>query len=190
MERSRVQFQYHANLTLGALRRWLIAQLCDSLLVGALWLAVLSALQVPLPWLWALVAAGLHWLPLFGPLLALPGPAMAMLHTGAPLERWIGLLGGYAAIYIVDGFLLQPLLMRKANRTPVWASLLTPLLLGILFPFWGALLAPPLLAMIYAWRHAPKPQPPHVGEQQFSHDDPGILLPPEEPRRRDHSGRP
>jgi predicted PurR-regulated permease PerM len=34
----------------------------------------------------------------------------------------------------------------------MWASLLTPIVLGILIPFWGVLLAPPLLAVVYAYK--------------------------------------
>ena len=101
---------------------------------SGLWLVALLWLQVPWAPFWALVAGALQFIPHFGPLLALFGPAMAMLFSGAPLERWLGLLGAYAAIAIIDGFLLQPYLMHRQNRVPVWASLLTPILLGIVFP--------------------------------------------------------
>jgi predicted PurR-regulated permease PerM len=171
-------FQYHANLTLGALRRWLIAQCYDSLLVGALWLAALVQLRVPWAPFWALLAGALQFIPHFGPILALLGPAMAMLFTGAPFERWLWLLGAYAAIAVVDGLILQPFLMHRQNRVPFWASLLAPLLLGIVLPFWGVLLAPPLLAVVYAYRVAQKRQPTPQ-EQQFSSHGEGTILPPE-----------
>lgn len=173
--------QYHANLTLTALRRWLIAQFYDSLLVSGLWLAALVCLKVPWAPFWALLAGALQLVPHFGPLLALLGPAMAMLFTGASLERWLWFLGAYAGITVVDGLILQPYLMRRQNRVPFWASLVTPLLLGVVFPFWGVLLAPPLLAIIYAYRGAPKPELPR--QQQFSNQVDGIVLPPE-----DHPG--
>jgi predicted PurR-regulated permease PerM len=35
---------------------------------------------------------------------------------------------------------------------PIWASILVPIVLGIVIPFWGVLLAPPLLAILYAFR--------------------------------------
>jgi predicted PurR-regulated permease PerM len=35
---------------------------------------------------------------------------------------------------------------------PVWASILAPIVLGIVIPFWGVLLAPPLLAVVYAYK--------------------------------------
>jgi hypothetical protein len=68
--------------------------------------------------------------------------------------------------------------MHRQNRVPFWASVLTPLVLGIVFPFWGVLLAAPLLAVIYAYRGAPKRKTP-VREQQFSGQGEGIILPPE-----------
>jgi predicted PurR-regulated permease PerM len=176
------QFQYNADLTLGALRRWLIAQCFDALLVSCLWLVALLWLHVPWAPFWAMAAGGLQFIPHFGPLLALFGPAMSMLFSGATWEQWLGFLGAYAAITIVDGFLVQPFVMHRQNRVPIWASLLTPILLGIVLPFWGVLFAPPLLAVIYAhyyaYREVPKPKP-NAAEQQFSERSEGIVLPPE-----------
>jgi predicted PurR-regulated permease PerM len=181
-----MQFQYHANLTLDALGKWLRAQCYDSLAVGILWLAALLWLKVPWAPFWALLAAALQFIPHFGPVLALLGPAMAMLFAGAPLERWPWLLGAYAVIAVFDGLLLQPYLMHRENRVPFWASLLTPLLLGILVPFWGVLFAPPLLAVIYAHRSAQQSEKPR-GTQEFSTRGEGIVLPPEAgPGRRQH----
>jgi predicted PurR-regulated permease PerM len=173
-----MQFQYHADLTLGALRRWFMAQCYDSLLVAGLWLVALLCLHVPGAIFWAISAGALQWIPHFGPVLSLFGPAMAMLFSGAPLQRWLGLLGAYVAIAALDGLLLQPYLMRRQNRVPIWASLLVPLLLGLILPFWGVFFAPPLLAVIYAYRGAPKPEK-KSGEQKFSGQDQGVVLPPE-----------
>jgi predicted PurR-regulated permease PerM len=58
----------------------------------------------------------------------------------------------YAVIVVVDGLVLQPLLQKRMNRVPIWASLLTPIVLGILIPFWGVLIAAPLLAVFYAYK--------------------------------------
>lgn len=176
-----MQFQYHTDLTLGALRRWFIAQCYDALLVSGMWLAALLWLHVPWAMFWALVAGGLQWIPHFGPVMSLLGPAMALLFGGAGWEQWLGLLGAYAAIAAIDGLLLQPYLMRRQNRVPIWASILVPIGMGIVLPFWGVLLAPPLLAVIYAYRGAPAPRKPKVQEQKFSGQDEGIVLPPERP---------
>jgi predicted PurR-regulated permease PerM len=42
--------------------------------------------------------------------------------------------------------------MRRTAKVPVWASILAPIVLGILWPFWGVLVAAPLLAVVYAFR--------------------------------------
>jgi predicted PurR-regulated permease PerM len=42
--------------------------------------------------------------------------------------------------------------MKRTARVPVWASILAPIVLGIVIPFWGVLLAPPLLAVLYAYK--------------------------------------
>ena len=59
---------------------------------------------------------------------------------------------------VIDQLLLQPLIMKRVTRVPVWASILAPIVLGIVIPFWGILLAPPLLAIVYAFRR-PRPSP-------------------------------
>lgn len=180
-----MQFQYQAQLTLEALRRWFIAQCLDSLLVSALWLAALYWLHVPWFWFWALAAGALQFIPHFGPLLSLLGPALAMLVSGAPWERWIGLLAAYAVIAALDALVLQPMLMHRANRVPFWASVLMPVLLGMVIPFWGVLLAPPLLAVIYAQRTSRAEEETASGtggEQKFTSKDEGVVLPPNKPR--------
>ena len=174
-----MQFQYHASRTFSALRRWFVAQFYDSLIVGLLWLAALLWLHVPWAPFWAMLAAALQFIPHYGPLLALFGTAMAMIFTGAPFQRWLCFLAAYAVIALLDLLVLQPFLMHRTNRVPFWASLLTPILLGIVLPFWGVLLAPPLLAIIYSYRTAPKLDA-SPGQQKFSSRDEGIILSPQD----------
>lgn len=165
-------FRHHLDLTFGALKRWFIAQCYDSVIVGVMWLAALWFLHVPLALLWALLGGALQFVPNFGPVLALAGPAMALLFSGAKWERFLGLLIAYALIAVSDGLFLQPYLMRRHNRVPVWASIVVPLVLGVIIPFWGVLLAPPLLAVIYAHARSRTEQPLRSGE--------AIVLPPEQ----------
>ena len=53
----------------------------------------------------------------------------------------------------LDGLLLQPYLMKRQNRVPIWASIVAPLLLGFFFHIWGVLASGPLLAIVYAFRN-------------------------------------
>jgi predicted PurR-regulated permease PerM len=58
----------------------------------------------------------------------------------------------YAVIVVVDGLILQPYLMKRTAKVPIWASIIVPIVLGVVWPFWGILVAPPLLAVIYAYK--------------------------------------
>ena len=142
----------HLRTTGGALKNWAVAQLQDSLAVGVLWLIGLSILHVPLAPMWAVIAAVLQIVPNFGPILSLLGPVLATTIKWMDWEHPLGVLGLYAVIALLDGLLLQPYIMRRTSKVPIWASVLSPIVLGVLWPFWGVLVAPPLLAVLYAYR--------------------------------------
>ena len=141
----------HLRITGGALHRWIVAQTYDALIVGSLWYIGLSIIHVPWATLWAVLGAVLQFVPNIGPVLALIGPILSGAISGGGM-RLIYVLILYAVIVVVDGLALQPLLQKRANRVPIWASLVTPIVLGILIPFWGVLIAAPLLAVVYAYK--------------------------------------
>jgi len=140
----------HYRATSLALRQWAIAQMLDSLAVGLLWLVGLWIIGVPWAPLWAAAAAVAQIVPHFGTVLGLVGPVLAAAVRWQDWKHPLYVLMLYAVIVVVDGFLLQPYIMRRVARVPMWASILAPLILGFLIPFWGFLLAPPLLAVLYA----------------------------------------
>jgi predicted PurR-regulated permease PerM len=146
----------HLRTAGNALLNWWRAVSIEALCVAGLWLIGLEMLRVPLAPAWALVAGLMAFVPNVGGVIALIGPVLSILFTGKDLERLALLLGLYAIIVVIDQLLLQPVLLRRTTRVPIWASLLVPLVLGIVIPFWGVLLAPPLLAVVYAFRR-PKP---------------------------------
>jgi predicted PurR-regulated permease PerM len=135
-----------------ALVNWWRAVSIEALCVAVLWLIGLEILRVPLAPAWALVAGLMAFVPNVGGVIALIGPTLCILFQGKDLERLAFLLGIYAIIVVVDQLVLQPGLMKKTTRVPIWASILVPIVLGIVIPFWGVLLAPPLLAIVYAFR--------------------------------------
>ncbi|MBI2817284.1 MAG: AI-2E family transporter [Acidobacteria bacterium] len=141
----------HIAIASTALRGWFVAQAYDAVAVGALWLIGLLLIQVPLAPLWAVLGAILQFIPYIGTLLALGGPAVAGAISGG-LERLIYVLILYAVISIADAFVLQPYMVKRMVRVPVWVSILTPLVLGTVLSFWGVLLSIPLLAVIYTYR--------------------------------------
>jgi predicted PurR-regulated permease PerM len=142
----------HARITGGALKNWAIAQLQDSLAVGFLWWLGLYLLKVPWAPFWAVLAAALQVVPHVGPVLSLLGPILAAWIYWGNLEHSLYVLMLYAGIVIVDGCFLQPYIMKRTARVPVWASILTPIVLGIIIPFWGVLISAPLLAVVYAYK--------------------------------------
>ncbi len=141
----------HLRTTAVALKRWLVAQTYDALSVAAMWLVGLWVLHVPFAPVWALLAFPLQFIPHLGPVLTLIGPAAAAALSGG-LYRFLYVLGLYALIVAIDGFVLQPMFMKRTARVPVWASILAPIVLGIFFSFWGVVVAAPLLAVIFAFR--------------------------------------
>jgi predicted PurR-regulated permease PerM len=142
----------HCRITASALKRWAIGQLQDSLAVGILWLIGLWIIGVPWAPLWAVLAAVLQIIPHFGTILGLLGPVLAAALRWQDWQHPLYVLVLYAVIVVVDGLLLQPYIMRRVARVPIWASILAPLVLGFVIPFWGFLIAPPLLAVVYAYK--------------------------------------
>jgi predicted PurR-regulated permease PerM len=136
-----------------ALVNWWRAVSIEALCVAVLWLIGLEILRVPFAPAWALVAGLMAFVPNVGGVIALIGPVFSILFQGRDLERLGFLLGIYAIIVVIDQLVLQPWLMKRSTRVPIWASILVPIALGIVIPFWGVLLAPPLLAVVYAFRH-------------------------------------
>jgi predicted PurR-regulated permease PerM len=147
-----LDFGDHLRTTGGALKNWAIAQIQDSLAVGVLWLVGLYVLHVPFAPLWAALAAVLQIVPHLGSVLGLLGPVLAATITWRDWKHPLGVLILYACIAIVDALLLQPYIMKRTAKVPLWASILAPIVLGILWPFWGVLVAAPLLAVLYAYK--------------------------------------
>jgi predicted PurR-regulated permease PerM len=141
----------HLSTTGGALKNWFIAQAYDAVLVGILWLIGLLILGIPFAPLWAFLGGALQFIPNIGTVLGVIGPAAAGLFSSKP-ERALYVLILYAVIVLIDGFVLQPYLLKRTAKVPIWASISMPIVLGIIFPFWGILLAAPLLAVLYAYR--------------------------------------
>jgi len=143
----------HAVTTREALKNWFIAQCYDSLAVAVLWLVGLLIIGIPWAPLWAMIAGLVQFVPNFGHMIALIGPAVVGLvdHT-----KFFYVLILFAVIMVLDGLFLQPYLMKRTAKVPFWVALFAPIVLGIIIPFWGVLLAPPLLAVIYAFRRKPE----------------------------------
>lgn len=147
-----MDFGQHVRFTAGAVKSWAIAQLQDSFAVFVLWLIGLWIIHIPWAPLWALIAAVMQVVPHIGPVLGLIGPALAAALRFGDWEHPLYVLMLYAVVVMVDGFFLQPYIMRRTAKVPMWASILTPLVLGFFIPLWGIVLSAPLLAILFAYK--------------------------------------
>lgn len=146
----------------GAIVNWWRAMTLDALIVGILWFIGLYLLKVPWAPFWALLGAVFQFIPGIGGMLAVAGPAIAATVSsanatgdGASDDRIFRLgmvFGLYALIVILDGLVIQPLILKRTTLVPWWASIVGPVALGLLIPPWGVLIAPPVLAVVFALR--------------------------------------
>jgi|SRR5579883_2634803 len=150
----------HARTAGAALVNWWRAVSLEALCVAILWWIGLTLLGIPLAPVWALIGGLMTFVPNFGGVITVIFPVMMVLFSGRDFYRLALVLGLYAVIVVIDQLVLQPWLLKRVTRVPIWASILVPILLGIIIPFWGVLLGPPLLAIVYAFR---KPAPVPAG---------------------------
>ncbi len=150
-----MRFRDHARVTGTAIKNWFFAQLLDSAAVALLWLIGLWIIGVPWAPFWALLGGLFQFVPNYGPILGVLGPAAAAFfsaNTEDEMYKAVYVLILYAIIVVVDGLLLQPYLMRRTVKIPIWASIFIPIIMGFIIPFWGVLISPPLLAIFYSYR--------------------------------------
>jgi predicted PurR-regulated permease PerM len=151
-----------------ALVNWWRAVSIEALCVAILWWIGLALLGIPLAPVWALIGGLMTFVPNFGGVITVIFPVMMVLFSGRDLYRLGLVLGLYAVIVVIDQLVLQPWLLKRVTRVPIWASILVPILLGIIIPFWGVLLGPPLLAIVYAFRKPePKPAPAQLASSPW-----------------------
>ena len=151
----------HLRTAANALAAWWRAATLDALIVGILWFVGLEILHVPWAPLWALIGAVCQFIPGVGGMIALAGPAIATA-LAAPddvLFHLCMVLALYALIVILEGLVIGPYLLHRTTFVPWWASLLGPIVLGVLIPPWGVLIAPPLLAVVYAFKRRGRASP-------------------------------
>ena len=149
---SPTDFRSHARTAGTALFNWWKAVTLEALCVAVLWLVGLLLLKIPLAPIWALIGGLMTFVPNFGGVITVIFPVLIVLFSGHDMYRLGLVLGLYALIVVVDQLVLQPVLLKRVSKIPIWASITVPIALGIIIPFWGVLLGPPLLALIYAFR--------------------------------------
>ncbi len=137
----------HILQTVGnMLGRWLIGKALSMLIVGIMTTVGLSLLDIPLALVLGLIAGLLDFIPYLGPLMAAV-PAILVAFSQSPTDAlYTALL--FLAIQTVEGYLLIPLIERRAIALPPAVTIVVQLMLGSLAGLAGVALATPLTAVV------------------------------------------
>lgn len=126
------------------LGRWLVGRMISMTAVGVVTAIGLSIIGIPLAITLGALAGLLGFVPNIGPLVSAV-PALMIAGSFGPLPLlYTALL--YVGTNMADGYLLTPLLQRRAVSLPPAVLLFAQLLMGVLAGTFGLLLATPLAA--------------------------------------------
>jgi predicted PurR-regulated permease PerM len=127
------------------LRYWLIGQSVRMLIMGlSVWFA-LYLLNLPGAFLLGVQAGLLNFIPYLGPIVAAAPVALVAMPLGTSMLIWA--VGIYTFIQTIEGYVIGPLIQKRAAQIPPAWTLVSIVLLGSLFGTLGIALALPLLAV-------------------------------------------
>lgn len=126
------------------LRWWLIGQLFSMTVVGVLTYVGLTLLDVPLALVLAAIAFLLTFIPFLGPIIS--GIPVLLVAFSEGVETGLAALMLYTVIQSLEGYVLTPLVQRRAVALPPALTVTAQVLLGVLIGAFGIVLATPLAA--------------------------------------------
>ena len=129
-----------------SLASWLLGKAVSMLIVGSATAIGLSLLGVPLALILGIIAGLLDFIPYIGPIMAGVPAVLLALSISPDLALYALLL--FAAINMLEGYVLQPMIEAKAIELPPALVIVTQLSFGTLFGFAGVALATPLAAVL------------------------------------------
>jgi predicted PurR-regulated permease PerM len=124
------------------LRRWMVGQVALMVILGITTAVTLALLGVPFALALGLIAGLLEIIPYIGAwLAAVPATLIALMIGPGHMAMVLGL---YLALHVLEGYVLLPLIQRRAVHLPPALTLLGQVLLGELLGLMGLLVAAPL----------------------------------------------
>jgi predicted PurR-regulated permease PerM len=130
------------------IQRYLVVLLVTAVIVGlATWL-VLAWMGVAHAPMWGLLAGVFNSIPYFGPVIVAGGLFVLGMVQGGGMTQALQMSGAAIVITSLEGWLLTPALMGKAERMSVLAVFLGLLLWTWVWGAWGTVLAVPMLVVI------------------------------------------
>ncbi len=126
------------------MRRWLLGQMIDMVVVGLITAIGLHLLGVPVPLALGVLAGLLTFIPYFGA--AVAGiPAVLVALTVSPTVALYAVLV-FLLCHLVEGYVLSPLVQRRLVELPPALTLLSMAAAGTLFGPLGIILGTPMAA--------------------------------------------
>jgi predicted PurR-regulated permease PerM len=142
------------------IERFLLVRLLTAVVVAAATWAVLAWMGVQNAAFWGILAGFFNSIPYFGPLIVSGGLLIVGLVQGDGASRALQMAGAALVITSLEGWLLTPPLMGKAERMSVLAVFLGLLLWTWIWGAWGTILAVPMLVIVKAVAdHVPRLKP-------------------------------
>jgi predicted PurR-regulated permease PerM len=130
------------------IQRYLLVLLVTALMVGALTWAVLAWQKVEHAAMWGILAGILNSIPYFGPVIVCGGLFVVGLAQGGGMSQALQIAGAALLITSLEGWLVTPALMGKAEKMSVLAVFVGLVVWIWLWGEWGTILAVPMLAVI------------------------------------------
>ncbi len=145
----REYFETTAALMGRALRRLLAGRMLGMTVEGvAVWL-LLQAYGVPMAALLGIITALLVFLPNIGAPIA--GAIIVMVGFSGGTHMGIYAIIVYSVVQVVDGYVIVPMIARRAADLPPALVLGAQLIMGVLFGILGLALADPMVALTKVW---------------------------------------
>jgi len=126
------------------LRWWLIGQLVPMVVLGAATMIGLWCLGVPLAFVLGLLTGAMIFIPYVGSWIAFVPTVLVSLTRGTETTIYVVVL--YLAVHAVEGYVLTPLVQKRAVLLPPVLTILSQLLLWKISGLLGVALATPIAA--------------------------------------------
>jgi predicted PurR-regulated permease PerM len=125
---------------------WMLGRMFSMTIIGLTVMAGLWVLDVPVPLALGVLAAALAFVPYLGAIAS----AIPSLLLALALDVWHALyvLLLYIAVHILEGYILVPLVQRRAAHVPPALTLAGQLIMGLFAGILGLVLAMPLIAIL------------------------------------------
>jgi predicted PurR-regulated permease PerM len=130
------------------IQRYLLVLLFTAAVVGVATWAVLAAMGVQQAPMWGMLAGVFNSIPYFGPVIVCGGLFVVGLMQGGGMTQALQMAGAALAITSLEGWVLTPPLMGKAEHMSALAVFLGLLLWTWIWGGWGTILAVPMLVVV------------------------------------------